>query len=302
MKYAPILVTVYNRISHFKRCIESLKKCDLSNQSHLFVAIDAPFREADIEINIQIIEYSHSIKGFKKITLFIRKENLGSRENIDKARNDIFQHYDRLIFTEDDNVFSKKFLEFMNLALQKYNSREDIFSISGYNYPIVLSKDYLNDIYLWQGMSAWGLGIWRDKWQKMEFSLAKVKCWLNDKQHIKKLNNVSQHYYYALKTMQKKNILGADGFVSSYLIENNMYSVFPKQTLVKNIGHDGKGNNKFISRTFINQEINNELIDDLAYDISPDKRIFKKLWWYFSNINRVKNRAISFVNKFIYRD
>mgnify|MGYP001060087297 CR=1 FL=1 len=298
MKYAPILVTVYNRINHFKRCIESLKKCDLSNQSHLFVAIDAPFREADIEINLQIIEYSQSIEGFEKITLFVREDNLGSRENIDKARNHIFQHYDRLIFTEDDNVFSTSFLVNINKCLEIYKSRKDIFSVSGYNMPFTLPQNYKKDIYIWQGMSAWGVGLWRDKWMSMDFNLNKVDYWLSNKNHLRKINSVAQHYYYALIKMQKNKNLGGDGFVSNYLIENDMYSIFPSQTLVRNIGHDGKGNNSFFSNKFKNQLISNYLFNNLPIDILPDKQINKKLWWYFSNINRLKDRLNSSIIKF----
>lgn len=301
MEYSPILITVYNRVNHFKKCIESLKKCHLSTQSHLFIAIDAPFQNSDIKANNQIIEYSKSILEFKEITLFIRKKNLGTRKNIDLARNDIFQQYDRLIFSEDDNIFSPNFLILMNRSLDIYEKRDDIFSISGYQYPIRIPKQYVYDVYLWQGLSAWGFGIWKKKWEKMDFTIQKVNYWLKDKNHLKKLDKVSQHYRYALNTMQKKNRINGDGFISNYLIENNMYSVFPTKTLVINNGHDGMGNNKFISKKFSKQKINNGTIPELPVNIQPDKKINKKLWWYFSNINRVKNRVENITNKIFHK-
>ena len=92
MYYSPIFVTVYNREKHFRNCIESLKACKLSNNSHLFVAIDAPFRDEDIEVNKRIIQYSKNISGFKEITLFIRPENYGANKNRILARNEIFQN------------------------------------------------------------------------------------------------------------------------------------------------------------------------------------------------------------------
>lgn len=297
MYYSPIFVTVYNREKHFRNCIESLKACKLSNNSHLFVAIDAPFRDEDIEVNKRIIQYSKNISGFKEITLFIRPENYGANKNRILARNEIFSKYDRLIMFEDDNIFSTNFLYYLNKALDIYNIREDIFSVSGYQYPFIMPKNYKQDIYIWQGFSAWGVGIWREKWNHMKYSSEKIEYWLNNKEHLKKLDKVSQHYRYALNTMHKKNRISEDGFISSYLIENNMYSVFPTQTLVKNIGHDGKGNNKFISKKFLKQEIYNGPIGDLPYDIQPNEKINKRLWWYFSNLNRLKNRGEHLLNK-----
>ena len=94
MVIAPILVTVYNRTNHFKKCIESLKRCNLASKSHLFIAIDAPYRDLDIADNKEILKYSKNITGFKQITLFIRPKNYGTNKNGDLAREEIFSNYD----------------------------------------------------------------------------------------------------------------------------------------------------------------------------------------------------------------
>lgn len=301
MNYSPILVSVYNRENHFRKCIESLRECELSRNSPLFIAIDAPYKDEDVQVNQRIIQYSKNISGFKEVILFIRPENYGTNKNRRLAREEIFSKYDKLIMFEDDNLFSTKFLLFLNKALDAYNTREDIFSISGYQYPFTIPKNYEQDIYIWQGFSAWGVGIWREKWNQMKYSSEKIESWLNNKEHLKKLDQVSQHYRHALKTMNKRNQISGDGFISSYLIEHDMYSVFPTQTLVKNIGHDGMGNNKFISKKFLKQEIYNGPVGDLPYAIKPNEIINKRLWWYFSNINRFKNRGDALVNRLFKR-
>ena len=292
MEIAPILVTVYNREKHFKKCIESLKKCDLASKSHLFVAIDAPYRDLDIADNERIVKYSKNITGFKEVTLFIRPEDFGTNKNGDQARDEIFNNYDRLIMSEDDNVFSTQFLFTINKCLEIYNNRSDIFSVSGWNMPFSMPKKYKNEIYIWQGFSAWGVGIWRDKWKQMNYSLDKVQYWLYNKQHIRKINKVSQHYYYALLDMKNKNSIHGDGFICNYLVEHEMYSVYPIKTLTRNIGQDGTGNSKFLHTKVKNQKINNDLIHKLPFDIEPDKDINNRLWWYFSNVNRFKDRFI----------
>ena len=53
---APVLVTSYARLVHFKRCIESLSRNSLADRTSLYVAIDAPFREQDVSANKKIID------------------------------------------------------------------------------------------------------------------------------------------------------------------------------------------------------------------------------------------------------
>ena len=302
MELAPILVSVYNREKHFVKCIESLKQCNLSKNSHLFIAIDYPINVRDIESNKRIIDYSRKIIGFKEITLIIRSTNFGAHRNIQDARKIIFSKYDKLIFSEDDNIFAKNFLVNINKCLDVYKNRKDILSVSGWNMPFKFPKNYKNEIYIWQGFSAWGVGLWREKWKQINYSLDKVQYWLNNKQHIKKINNISQHYYYALLKMKKNKIINGDGFICNYLVENQMYSIFPKKTLTVNIGHDGMGNNKFLNTKIKNQKINNDIISDFPHDLKPDRNINNRLWWYFSNVNRLKDRFIHYYLKKFYNN
>lgn len=298
MKIAPILVTVYNREEHFKKCIESMMHCDLAKESHLFVAIDFPHKDSDSPAHKEIVKYSKNITGFKDISLLIRPENYGTNKNGDLARDEIFNIYDRLIMSEDDNIFSKNFLYTINKCLEIYNERKDIFSVSGWNMPFKIPKNYSDELYLWQGFSAWGVGIWREKWKQMNYSLDKVQYWLNNKVHIEKLNNVSQHYYYALLDMKKSNSINGDGYICNYLIENNMYTIYPSKSLTRNIGHDGLGNNKYLNAKINNQKISNDKFSKFPIDIKPDKKINIKLWWYFSNLSRLKNRFVHLYLKF----
>jgi hypothetical protein len=246
MNLAPILVTVYDRPEHFKRCIESLKLNKYADQSDLFVAIDAPYKEEHAANNKLVIEYAKTITGFKSVYLFIRPENWG-RENIFSARREIFEKYDRLIFFEDDNIFSEDFLNFVNSGLEIYKNREDVFSISGYNYPVDYNLFENNETYMWQGYSAWGVGIWRDKWNAVDMNvssaLQSAKNFLKNYSLVYKLNAVANHYLPALLLMQEKQKLHGDGFISLHHFLNNMYSVFPVESRVRNIGHDGSGIN-----------------------------------------------------------
>ena len=245
MTFAPIMVSVYNRELHFQMCIESLKACKFSENSHLFVAIDAPFRDEDIDANKRIIKYSKEITGFKEVTLFIRPENYGINNNRTLARNEIFTKYDRLIMFEDDNIFFPDFLTFVNRGLEVYEDREDVFSISGYQYPIIMPNSYNHDVYLWQGFSAWGVGIWKEKWEKVPWerdeAIKTIRQFLKNYKSIYKHHQVANHYIPAKLKMIEQNRIHGDGYISLYQFLNNMYSVFPVISRVRNMGHDGSG-------------------------------------------------------------
>ena len=64
-KLAPIVISVYTRPDHFKKCILSLKENDLACESELFIYSDVALSLIDIE-------------GFKRVTLINRDNNCDS--------------------------------------------------------------------------------------------------------------------------------------------------------------------------------------------------------------------------------
>lgn len=289
MKYAPILISVYNRPMHFKQCIKSLQKNKHADKSHLYIAIDAPYREEDIDGNNAVKKYAKNITNFNKVTLFIRDTNLGIRENLSKARKEIFSKYDTLIFSEDDNIFATDFLDFINRGLEVYKDREDILSVCGYNYPVEIPESYNKDVYVWKGMSAWGYGTWKEKISEVRLNnekraLQEVREFLKKPKEVLKFSNIADHYLPALLTMDYQNKVNGDGYICLYQYLNNMYSVFPIETKVKNIGYDGSGLNCKVREDDLltRQKINKDDVKTIfPFNLKPDGKINKKVKDYF---------------------
>lgn len=255
MVIAPVLISVLDRDNHFKNCVESLSQNIFANETHLFIALDAPFAERHKKGHQKVLEFIPQIIGFKEVTLFQREKNMGSSPNQFLAMEDIFKQYDRLIFTEDDNEFSPNFLDFVNQGLELFKDREDIFSISGHNYLIDIPKSYPSNYYIWTGFDAWGVGIWKEKWNQVDFSVEGNKTDKLSLNKIRKLNSIAGHYVSALFNLEKSNIIHDDFAVCLHLIENNMVSVFPTVSKVKNNGLDGSGENGGINDSYSNQVI-----------------------------------------------
>jgi hypothetical protein len=287
---APIIIPTLNRYNHFRNCVESLEKNKFASDSDLIVALDFPLRENHWEGYNQILKYLTEIIGFKSVKVIKRAENFGAERNLFSALSEVFETYDRLILSEDDNVFSHDFLEFMNLSLDKYSSSKEVFSISGYNYPIKLEGILQNDVYFWTGFSAWGVGLWREKWQQITFSKEivhqEVKKFLGSVDKAIKFNGIANHYIQNLMKMIKINALHADGYLCMYQFNNQMVSLFPKISRVRNMGHDGSGINCQIDEVskYQNQEIfSGTKSIKLPSQIIIDKNIYKILSNHFKN-------------------
>lgn len=50
--------------------------------------------------------------------------------------NYVFQEYDAVIVLEDDCVTHPAFMTFMLQALNQYQNKKDVYSVSGYAYPV----------------------------------------------------------------------------------------------------------------------------------------------------------------------
>jgi hypothetical protein len=259
--YAPVLISVLDRDVHFKNCVESLAKCTYSEKTHLFIALDAPFAEKHFIGYQKVISYINKIKGFKQVTLFKRKQNMGSSPNQFLAMEDIFKQYDRLIFTEDDNIFSPNFLDFVNQGLELFKDRKDIFSISGHNYLIDIPNSFNSNYYAWPGFDAWGVGIWKEKWGMVDFTKGDTRKKGFTLRKVYKLYKLSDNYFFAYYRLIKKGVLSDDFALSLHIIENNMTAIFPIISKVRNVGHDGSGENCKLREDYSKQyiDIQNEI-------------------------------------------
>ena len=244
---APVLIITLNRDKHLSKCVKSLSECLDAIVTDLYIALDYPLNESHWEGYNKIQNFIDTITGFKSVTVIKREVNFGIQKNYIEGLNFVFEKHDRLIFSEDDNVFSTDFLCFMNKCLEKFEDRNDIFSVNGYNYPIKIPDEYSENVYLWQGNSAWGQGFWRKKFIKIEWSnqifQSNINFFLKDYNNVLKFNRISNTYIQALFYMQNVNKIHGDIYISLYQFLNNLTSVFPVESRVRNLGNDGSGEN-----------------------------------------------------------
>lgn len=253
--FAPIIIATLNRYSHLKACIDSLAANKLASYTEIFISLDYPPSPQYESGYCQVKAYLEAgIQGFKNTYIFYQNENLGPGGNVSFLREKVKEKYDRYIATEDDNVFSQNFLEYMNWVLDTYADDEEIIGVTGYSQKVcwkhkespiqVLSNEY----------NAWGTGIWIPKRIKLMslFESGYMDRAVRTKRFlIKLLLNRPDLFPEWLRLIRgKRTAISINGkirlcdiTVTMYMLLENKYSIMPTITKVNNKGWDGSGVN-----------------------------------------------------------
>ena len=252
MSFAPILISVYDRLEHFKQCIESLKKCSESKASTLYVVSDH-HQNFDHKKKVDLVRnYINDISGFEKVIRIFNDSNLGSTESVRRARDLVLNTNEKFIFLEDDVVVSPLFLKYINTALDFYENDDKVFSICGFS-PLILSKTYKvskSEIIFSNQWNPWGYGSWKKKFKPyLDYRYsdklqADLRFDISSPNFRKKIEEFSYDHYTHLLFSQIENKMPAfDYNVDYYCLKNSMVNVFNSNTFTLNNGNDGSGLN-----------------------------------------------------------
>lgn len=242
--YAPVVVITCNRYEHFRACIESLQKNTLAVKTEIFIGLDYPPSSEYEEGYHKIEKYLDNGMGggFKKVHVFKREYNFGVKNNWNDLVNKATEKYDRYIGTEDDNVFSVDFLDYMNYYLELYSKDNRVFSICGHALPEEENFFYgkTQDTFARRTYSGWGVGIWKNKWQELLDTISQE--WIEDmikKTSCRKISNRAR--YKLLNKFICDDWEFRDTIITFYLWFSDKYQICPCKTKVKNNGWDGSG-------------------------------------------------------------
>lgn len=246
--FAPVLISVYTRVSHFKKCLESLEQNQGADQTVLFIVSDGP---ADDESSPKVAEVRKVIReigGFRDVNVFAPEENhngLLKYEVLDQIRAD-FPSY---IVTEDDNVFSPHFLNFINQGLTFFHETTSVRAICGYQYPGFPAQSN-HQIYL-RNFTPWGFGTWSDR-PRLGSTEGLNREVLSNSEYFDLLNSSLPHLVRLNRRVIRENLIAEDVNISNSLFTQQELCVFPPGSLVRNIGNDDSGlNSKTDLRFFI---------------------------------------------------
>ena len=285
MPLAPIVIFVYNRPWHTKQTIESLQKNLYADKSELFIFSDGPKNDLDYERVKRVRTYINTLNNFKNINIQESESNKGLANSIIDGVSQVIGEYNRAIVLEDDLFSAPGYLKFMNEALNIYEEDDQIFSISGYSFPLDIPEKYKYEVYILPRASTWGWGSWKNRWQAVDWNVVDFNEFIQNKTLQAEFNSGGEDLTPMLKA-QIYGYIDSWGIRWSYAhYKNKAFCLYPVKSKLKNIGADKSGthtartqkfevtldnklsNLSFPKELYLDRDIHNSLIRFLKLSI-----------------------------------
>jgi hypothetical protein len=240
-KLAPILLFVYNRVDTLKLTCDSLQNNIWSNHSSLYIFSDCYKSKKDKGQVEEVRAYIKQIRGFKYIEIIEARENKGLALSIITGVSTLIEKFGKVIVLEDDLISSNNFLIYMNEALNHFQEKKEIFTISGFTPP--LNNVCNEEIYFTKRASSWGWATWKDRWEGIDWEVKDYIYFLSSYKQQKEFNRMGSDMTKMLKNQMK-------GIIDSWAIrwtywqfKNDVYTVYPTVSKIQNIGTSNTATN-----------------------------------------------------------
>ncbi len=236
---APILLFVYNRPEHTRRCIESLRLNACACESPLFIYSDAA-RDADsLEAVEETRRYIRTVSGFASVQIIEREENMGLARSIIDGVSTQVTHFGRVIVLEDDLVVAPHFLSFMNDALETYRDEPRVGHIQACDFT---HDPSLPDTFLIRWTGSWGWGTWERAWRLFNPDGRQLLGELQDRRLTRRFDFGGAYGFTRMlrRQIEGKNNSWAIRWNASLFLAD-VLSLNVGRSLVRNTGFDGSG-------------------------------------------------------------
>lgn len=329
MNHAPVIVFNYNRPDHSLRTWDALSQNEYAALTELYLYCDGPkdnatdeMRQLIASLHEQAKEYAIEVskeRKFKAVHVVCSEKNKGLANSIVNGVTEVINKHGRVIVLEDDLLTSPYFLKYMNMALDKYESYPAVFTISANRPPVnrmAIPEDYPYDVFVSLRPFSTGWATWRNKWEKIDWSLDYIEDFLKHPEQVAAFNRGGDDLTEML-CMQR------DGKIDSWAIRysfqhfyHHAVAILPCIPYVDNIGFDGtgihSGNDEVDYRNNVSLAPANPIMPDVIYE---DKRVInafynsycrekRPLWQKFINtMYRKIGKPVPFViKKKVYAD
>ena len=199
-----------------------------------------------------------------------RETNYGCGKSVKEAIDWFFTMESEGIILEDDTVPSQSFFQFSKEILEKYRNDDRVGIISGLNPFMEIKKPTYKNYYKSSSLSnanlpdimldkssyffarnktTWGWATWRRVWKYMDYKMT----WLQAPDAHKIVRNMS-HYDETLNEWMRVIDLIRNGKVNTWdwhfyfsLSAQNQLTIYPKKSLVSNIGVGENATHTYLS-------------------------------------------------------
>lgn len=300
MNLAPVIVFNYNRPDHSSQTWDALSRNQYAAETELYLYCDGPKATASDDMRRRIADLHAQAKQyaidapkdgkFKAVHVVCAEVNKGLANSIIGGVSEVIAKHGRVIVLEDDLLTSPYFLKYMNTALDKYESYPAVFSISANRPPVnkmAIPEDYEYDVFVSLRSFSTGWATWKEKWERIDWSLDFLDDFLKHPQQIKSFHHGGDDLTNML-LLQRDNKI--DSWAIRYAFQHfyhHAVAILPCIPYVDNIGFDGTGihswNDETDFRNNVSLALENPRLPDVIFE---DERIINAFYSYYSSNKR----------------
>lgn len=303
MQLSPIAFFAYKRPEHTKKSLESLSKNEGAESSDLFIFCEGAKCNGDEEAVRQVREIVRSKQWCRNVHIIEQDKNMGCANSIIFGVTKVCDEYGSVIVIEDDLIVSPYFLHYMNSALDLYRNESKVMQISGHMFPVKFPSSQEDCVFL-PFITSWGWATWQSAWQHFDPEMKGYEHLRSNKNKRYKFDlNGCYPYFPMLESQFYKGIDTWDiqWYLSVFML--NGLTLFPKKSLVSNIGFDGSGTHCGVSSS-LDGEMSHEKIISMPQSFDLNHKEVDKVFKYLRSLSqtpsllkRVKDKFVRHFNK-----
>jgi hypothetical protein len=270
------ILLLYNRPKHTHAVLESLARNGVKRLRAFMDYSDDPHVR---ENQAAILKYIAQQKEIH-VDLYRHTAKQGLAGSVRFALNHVFEDADAAIVIEDDCVVRRGGMQFFCEGLEALASNPRVRSLCGYVFPCDFTvRD--NEFLVLNRFSPWGWATWKDRWKDYRSDLRVVVKDLEKRNmRVEEFASDIAHLCRSEEYLNNgKNIWSINWILEHYV--DSTFAVYPRQSIIENIGFDGSGENCVVSPDFMvaspKHSTTQNTWDTLPYYVENEERVRKFL-------------------------
>ena len=242
-----VALLLYNRPQHTMRVLESLVQNGVTT-CHAF--LDKAETRTDRAKQALIRAVLSNCPGMR-VHLREAPVHLGLARSVRNAMDTLTRSHQGVVLLEDDCLLRPGAVRYFHDALVHFRDDRRVRSICGYMFPgLELNWEDNPDLLLLRRFFPWGWATWSDRWQDYRPDLRQALGRLNSRPGAAEMLGddmrrlcLDQGYLSG-----RRDIWSLSWIVEHYATDT--FAVYPRETLVDNIGCDGSGKHCLATDSF----------------------------------------------------
>lgn len=282
---APVAVFAFNRADLLRRTLSSLRACVGLGDRRIVIYCDGPRHgvETDIAATKEVRAVAREWQGVSHVDIVASDHNRGLRPSIVSGVREILEQHSGVIVLEDDILVSRWFLQFMDLALERFAKVDRVWQVSGWSAPTGLRRPKSGFLRV---PGCWGWATWKRAWDQY-CDDSKILLEAIQAGDVSRFN-IDDSYDYL--TALRRNAEGVQNtwHVRWYasMFRQHAMAVYPGNSLTRNIGFDNRGTNCGADRTarrFLHQRMAwfGQVVPEASADPQESSTLARQLRYLF---------------------